>query len=759
MKKILAVFLLLMAVSAGTLIWQRSRLPAWISQKLQETLSDQFLKGTGAVLEELQFRADLWSFLFGHDGSLSFRVRYQAFLFSGEGPISIHLEREELRFKYLPAVQVHQEEATLFGTVMKVNIVGEVPTSNPVATRLRFQVDPTDLLLGPLSADFSGAFTVTTADVAGGFRGKKARFKTAEGNLLECSDFKADFSRSKKLRLETGCAEILLQANDDSWMGVVKNQRLQVETDLEFYRGQGVLKFGETEVLLGSVLLGLADLKFHDLRFDFEGLNRLVLNWGALGATLRKADPGDRENPEGGWSLSWAVKALNLKSVVDPVIDELSKRRWKVGALQVEGSGRVLLEEDLGPAALLKRTLRETRINVSASLENPKAQLRAQRIQLALRPGSVEEMKGLKPLARSVPLVVTIEAEELGWRGMDGRLYPSVMRIQVRPEAELARLEVDGVGEIKIAMKEIDAVFEPLRVRLSQGDQKLFERMSFETAIKASTQSVAGVLEKVCLPWPKQWATSLDVQWKRVSLEKGRLKLDGQTKVSVIGGEIVTGPIEIDNAMSSARLTRFTTRIRDLQLRDLGEPIQFGEMDGTLKGDLEDVELIGLVPRRYRARFELLPNTKREVIFSAIAMKNFVSLFTPEDFSGNIPGPLKELAFGWLSRVLGGYNIKYAGLSLSAVDDSILLETLDPEWMVRSGGQRYLLYGTRFKIPLQSLRYPVVLDAPGLTNFVLHVQSVLSELGRKAKPSEEITSRGDNDVSKEYCSSASDHSE
>ncbi|MBX9765724.1 MAG: hypothetical protein K2X47_00510, partial [Bdellovibrionales bacterium] len=177
----------------------------------------------------------------------------------------------------------------------------------------------------------------------------------------------------------------------------------------------------------------------------------------------------------------------------------------------------------------------------------------------------------------------------------------------------------------------------------------------------------------------------------------------------------------------------------------------FGEMDGVLKGDLEDVEMLGFVPRRYRARFELLPNEKKEVVFSPMAMKNFVSLFTPEDFSGNIPGPLREVAFGWLSRVLGGYNIKYAGLSLNAIDDSILLETLDPEVNVKRNGQRYLLYGTRFKIPLKSSRYPVVLDAPGLTNFVLHVQSVLSELGKKAKSPENQATKGDNDVSKDYC--------
>jgi hypothetical protein len=346
----------------------------------------------------------------------------------------------------------------------------------------------------------------------------------------------------------------------------------------------------------------------------------------------------------------------------------------------------------------------------------------------------------------------------LGWRGVEGRVYPSPFQVQFVPAKTFSKISGSAVGDLKVAMKEIDIVFQPLRALLHQAVSSttpLIERLQLSTGLHASTDSVLSLLERVCIPWPRQWKTSLNVDWKQILLKDGNLALNGESKIEVIGGQIVTGPVRIQNAFTAARLTQFSTRIRGLQLRDLGEPINFGEMDGTLKGDLDDVEMIGFVPRRYTARFELLPHQKKEVVFSATAMKNFVSLFTPEDFSERIPGALKELAFGWFSRFLGGYNIKYAGLSLTAIDDAILLETLDPEWMVKNNGQRYLLYGTRFKIPLKSFRYPVVLDAPGLTNFVLHVQSVLSELGKKAKSSANQTTKGESDVAKEYCNPAS----
>ena len=40
------------------------------------------------------------------------------------------------------------------------------------------------------------------------------------------------------------------------------------------------------------------------------------------------------------------------------------------------------------------------------------------------------------------------------------------------------------------------------------------------------------------------------------------------------------------------------------------------------------------------------------------------------------------VCFGWPSDMIGGFNIDYVGVSVHALDGSILLETLDPVGVV-----------------------------------------------------------------------------
>ena len=98
-------------------------------------------------------------------------------------------------------------------------------------------------------------------------------------------------------------------------------------------------------------------------------------------------------------------------------------------------------------------------------------------------------------------------------------------------------------------------------------------------------------------------------------------------------------------------------------------------------------------------------------------------------------------AFGWPSRVFGGYDVEYAGVELFSDSGTILLSTLDPEEIYQKEQKHFILYGPRFKIPVRSLQYPVVLDAPGVAHLGRHILSQVEEL-RKAEGKQDDTSKG-----------------
>jgi hypothetical protein len=98
--------------------------------------------------------------------------------------------------------------------------------------------------------------------------------------------------------------------------------------------------------------------------------------------------------------------------------------------------------------------------------------------------------------------------------------------------------------------------------------------------------------------------------------------------------------------------------------------------------------------------------------------------------------------FGFPRKVVGGYDVEYAGISAFSNDGKILIETLDPP-----GSQRhYILKSSTtffgqdtFGIQMKSLRYPVVRDAEQMRRMV---QSIWSSIQNLDEEEEEENSRG-----------------
>ena len=118
-------------------------------------------------------------------------------------------------------------------------------------------------------------------------------------------------------------------------------------------------------------------------------------------------------------------------------------------------------------------------------------------------------------------------------------------------------------------------------------------------------------------------------------------------------------------------------------------------------------------------------------------MRNLVKLFAA-DAIDQIPSIAQWFAFGWPSRVFGGYDIQYAGLKLNSKDAQIKLETLDPPEVLTKERQHFFLYGPRFKMPLRSFHYPLIVDATAMGNFVRQITLTLEEIVRNKNKNKNV---------------------
>ena len=145
-------------------------------------------------------------------------------------------------------------------------------------------------------------------------------------------------------------------------------------------------------------------------------------------------------------------------------------------------------------------------------------------------------------------------------------------------------------------------------------------------------------------------------------------------------------------------------------------------MDGTLSAYAHDVVFQGWLPTQYDFKFQASPFSQTKIVFSPDAMKNLARLVA-SDAIDHLPAFANWMAFGFPSRMLGGFDIWFVGISLFSRDGHILMEVLEPPDLPISVANEhkqnhYILYANRFTIPLKTSQYPVVVDATAVSNYV-----------------------------------------
>lgn len=217
---------------------------------------------------------------------------------------------------------------------------------------------------------------------------------------------------------------------------------------------------------------------------------------------------------------------------------------------------------------------------------------------------------------------------------------------------------------------------------------------------------------------PAKW----NVNFTEIDLTPGVIDPTGKIEVDVFNGKIVLNELGIFDWASEVPEIDFDLEWSKIDLQAMGEWSKFGEIKGTLEGYAHNVVFQSFLPTQYDffIQTQSLNHFRKKAYteFSPEAMKNVVKIFTGEDLDEQIPGIAGWMMFGWPSRVFGGYDVQYAGISVQSADGVIVVETLDPPELFEQTRKHFILYGPRFKMPIRSIQYPLVLDATAMSNFV-----------------------------------------
>lgn len=274
-----------------------------------------------------------------------------------------------------------------------------------------------------------------------------------------------------------------------------------------------------------------------------------------------------------------------------------------------------------------------------------------------------------------------------------------------------------------ISFKNLALAIGPLQVQPTES----IDTLHVSTSAKLAETSIGALLDLACIEGARDLPASVKADFSTIELEPAMLDLTGKLRTTLFGGFFDIDDITVFDFLDEVPETQFSAFWNEIKLDQAATWAGFGKIDGILFGHAKDVVLEKLYPTHFDFLISARPHRKGDIVFSPDAMKNFVRIVA-EDALDQIPKFAQFFAFGWPSRVFGGYDVDYAGISMLSTDGAIMLETLDPKEVYQKQEKHFILYGNRFKMPLESHQYPVILDATVVGNFVHRVVNTLTTL-------------------------------
>ena len=243
------------------------------------------------------------------------------------------------------------------------------------------------------------------------------------------------------------------------------------------------------------------------------------------------------------------------------------------------------------------------------------------------------------------------------------------------------------------------------------------------SSLQLKPVEAAALLSDACIPAKNVPPAQVSVDFSDLNLRSGAIDPTGNVRVDLFNGSINVNEIGLFDLGTKVPELDFNMDADNIQLSEIGKWAGMGEMDGILHSHAHDVVVLGWLPTQYDFLFEAKPLHYEKIHFAPDAMKSIGKLFAADAMS-HLPGVAEWLTFGWPSRLLiGGFDIWLAGVSLFSHGGSIMMEALEPKNLPTDVADEqkqnhYIIYGKRFKIPLNAPHYPVLVDVSAVSNYV-----------------------------------------
>lgn len=427
------------------------------------------------------------------------------------------------------------------------------------------------------------------------------------------------------------------------------------------------------------------------------------------------------------------LRAQNLRKLGDPfdltigreghprlvsTVRPGSDATWSVTRLPLEPLLRWAAPETFEKLELKGGLLTTSgRVGLSAGARVESAQARIERLALRSESagyaatgirlqGSYDRRREAQP--------ATLSAEKVYYRHFSGALDP--VAIEWTPES--ARI----AGALPLRIEGLPLTIGPSRVELEP-------ELHVTSSLQLERAPLAAIARGFCLPLDRTPPGEATIRLSAVEAGPDYIDPTGQAYIDLFQGRVQLNEIGVYDLDTEVPEIDFDAEWSGIDLKAMSSWLRFGEILGTLEGHARNVVFQSTLPTQYQLLVQAKPLPGESFVeFSPDAMKNTVKLFTGENLDEQIPGIASWLMFGWPSRVFGGYDVHYAGIKVTSENGTIIVETLDPEKVVRETQKHFVLYGPRFKMPLRSANYPVFIDATAMANFVHQLTRTLKSI-------------------------------
>jgi hypothetical protein len=305
---------------------------------------------------------------------------------------------------------------------------------------------------------------------------------------------------------------------------------------------------------------------------------------------------------------------------------------------------------------------------------------------------------------------------------------PQKFSVSIGSDADLP-LQLDG---IPLRLGSFRGKIDLAPPRPQSDDEDDPEYFHLATNLRIPPVAVSTLAAKFCVDTRKLPPATFSADFSKIEISNTSLEPTGQARVDLFHGAITLSDLGFYDFLTAVPESDFSLNWDGIRLDELGNWVGFGEMDGFLTGFARDVTMQANVFTHFDLKTEAKPNRDHtwNVVFSPEAMENFIKVVAG-DALDQMPGIVHWFMFGWPSH-FRGYDIDYAGISMYSQDGSILLETLDPPEVAKQGNH-FILYGTRFRMPLRSNHYPVVVDAMSMRDLLLAMADTLAKMAENKR--------------------------